>query len=351
MNEIEIHSWSPVVWALQHPQYFYPGLGIIFLLAAITWWCVPYFLSRRSFPDNPSKRQAAETSLRTALTLFYTGSVVALGIIGAVIQFQANLERDFRQQQLALSAENAKRFDNAVERLRSTSAPLQNLSALSAFSNLIKQDGFYWPTVAEVLEYFRLIVQQGGDVNRPEISNALWILSTREWSKQSTEPFPLDFSGLDLHNLTFSGLQLWGTNFQNTNLSGAILPGAKLEGADLFCADLQNTRFEKSSLFQETAAAELGSKLANVNFRNANLSNVVFKHNSEGSVDTTGACFEGAIMDDADISHFDLQNVSGLTIHQIEATRRENRPVLPPNFTLRNCQPFEEICRNTPHSK
>jgi hypothetical protein len=238
LTETQVHAWSPVIWALQSPQYFYPILGGLFVIAALIWWCAPYFLARRAF-----QRQAAEASLRTALTLFYTGSVVALGIVGAVIQFQANLERDFNQQQHTLSADNAKRFNEAVTHLKSAGSPLETLSAVTTFSDLINQNGFYWPTVAEVLVFLRLAVQQGGDVNRPEIANALQLLSSRDWNKQGTEPFPLDLSDLDLHNLKFSSLQLWGTDFQNTNLSNAILPGAKLERSGLIMCELAKRTF------------------------------------------------------------------------------------------------------------
>lgn len=250
-----------------------------------------------------------------------------------------------------MSAQNATRFDNAVTQLKSTDLPLQILGAISIFTDLIKQDGFYWPTVAEVTEYLRLAARQKGDINRPEVINALVLISERDWLMQSAEPFPLDFSVLDLHNLQFTTLQLWGSNFRDANLSGAILPGAKLEGADLFCGNLQNAQFQMSSLSKATTPSELGPKLANVNFRNANLSNVVFKPDANGGVETDGACFEGANLKDADISHLDLRNVPGMALEQIQMTNKQSRPTVPVNFVKRQCESFSVQCPQTPGSK
>jgi uncharacterized protein YjbI with pentapeptide repeats len=354
-SENNIHAWGPITFALENPHYFYPILLITFLIAAGIWWWWPYYRSRSDFSKNSEKRGAAEASLRKDLSLFYTGSVIALGIVGAVIQFQANIERDHRQQRNTLSAENAKRFDAAVAQLQNT--PLSILGAISSLSELAKQDGFYWSAVSEVHEYLREAIQKGSNINRAEIHNAFLVLSERDistWRNRLKEPFPLDFSALDLGNLKFSRLKLEGSDFQNTNFYGTILPGADFVGADFRCANFENSHLEPSYLYEYTKPTALGPKLAQVNFRNSFLNDVIFKPDHDDDrkgaiVDTTDACFEGAHLDGADISHYDVTNVSGLTLDQIGQTK------FPPSnlhdFKFKPCKPFKDLCPTTPNTK
>jgi hypothetical protein len=354
ISDTNVHAWTPIILALEHPEYFYPVFLVVFLIAAGIWWWWPYYQATRYFPTAAEKRQAAESALRKDLTLFYTGSVVVFGIIGAVIQFQANLERDHRQQRASLSAENAKRFDGAVTQLQS-GLPLSTLGGIFALSELMTQEGFYWQTVAEIQEYVRRAIQNAkGNINTAEIHNALRTLSERDagfWVNRFSEPFPLDFSGIDLSNLKFSRLKLWGSDFQNTNLSGAELPGAMMEGTEFHCADFENAHLEMSYLHESTDPTELGPNLTRTNFRNAYLFNVRFKpdHNDDRKgtyVDTSDSCFQGANLDGADISHFDLTNAPGLTREQINKT--QFHPVIPEGFQPILCNSFKSLCPTTP---
>jgi uncharacterized protein YjbI with pentapeptide repeats len=355
INETNIHAWGPIIFALENPQYFYPILLLIFLIAAGIWWWWPSHKAKNYFPTDVEKRQTAEASLRKDLSLFYTGSVVAFGIIGALIQFQANIERDHHQQQVTLSAENAKRFDEAVTQLQNK--PLSILGAISTFSELTKQDGFYWAAVSEVQEYLREAIHQGGDINRTEIHNAFRVLSERgtgNLQNRLSEPFPLDFSGLDLGKFKYSKLKLWGSDFQNSNLSGALLPGAMMESTDFTCANFENSHLEMSYLHEPTGPAELGPKLAQANFRNSSLNDVSFRpdhddDHKDAYVNTTDTCFEGAHFDGADISHFNLTNVTGLTRQQIDKSLFH--PAIPNGFEYKPCKPFKSLCPATPNTK
>ena len=221
-------------------------------------------------PDNDEKKLAVETPLRKDISIFFGGSVVAFGLIAALIQFQANLERearqqratraqmqanterDQRQQRATLASENIKLFDKAVGLLNSKSMTPQ-LGGIYAFSELIKQEGFYWPAVAQLTAFLRQkLLPVGAKVgpdtirNRFEIFSALHVLSERDkvsWEGRTMEPIPLDLSGLNLSELKFSDLRLWGSSLRYTDLSGAIIPGALLEDADLYCANMEGASF------------------------------------------------------------------------------------------------------------
>jgi hypothetical protein len=135
--ETAVHDAAPIVLALTYPGTFYSICLALFVAAAFLWWLLPSL----------QKRPSARKGLRTDLSLFYTGSVVAFGIIGTMIQFQSNIQRDQQQQRLALSSENAKRFDGAVKQLQKIS-DISALSAIYTLAELTKQDGFYWPSIA-----------------------------------------------------------------------------------------------------------------------------------------------------------------------------------------------------------
>jgi uncharacterized protein YjbI with pentapeptide repeats len=354
ISEADVHAWSPVVLALEHPQYFYPILLLAFCLAAGLWWFLPHFFAGRSFPRDSKHRQEAESSLRKDISLFYTGSVVVFGVLGAVIQFQANIERDHQQQMAALSAENAKRFDQAVTNLESNS-PLANLGAISALTGLMRQNGFYWTSVAELNEFLRQavsVVPKDATINRVAILNAFLALSTRDegiWNNRFHEPFPLDFSRLNLGGLLFSQLRLWGSNFRHTNLSGSYLPGASMEGTDFNCANFEKAQLQRSSLSDDTPPTKLGPKLARANFTGAVLDNVQFITDSNKKVDIEDTCFAGASLVGADISGFDLTQVAGLTREQIDKT--QFHPAIPPNFEAKSCRPFADLCPSTPSGR
>jgi hypothetical protein len=103
-----------------------------------------------------------------------------------------------------------------------------------------------------------------------------------------------------------------------------------------------------SSLFQPTTPSELGPKLANANFTKANLSGVSFKRDSNTKlVDTSGTCFEGATLDGADISGFDLHNVLGLAVEQIDKANADHRPQIPAGYLKKKCVDFTQTCPNT----
>jgi len=323
-----LHDPAPIAWALKHPGVFYSTCLAVFFLAALLWWLLPLL----------QRRPSARKGLRTDLTLFYTGSVVAAGIIGAIIQFQANVERDQQQQRFTLSSENAKRFDSAVGQLQKHS-DLVELGAVNALGELSKQDGFYWSSIAMLSAYLRHAVRASDGINSAVVAGAFYILSVRNWESRNSEPFPLDFSSLNLKGLHYSQLQLWGSNFQLSDLSGAILPGAKFESADFSCANFENAIFQPSYLQNATDPAELGPKLANANFRNANLIAVLFK---SSSVDVENACFEGANLGGADISGFDLSKVTGLDLNQIRSTKKH--PDVSDDFHPKPCMAFKDLC-------
>jgi uncharacterized protein YjbI with pentapeptide repeats len=341
MQETLVSS-GPVALVLKHPGLFYSACFVVLAVAALVWWILPRL----------QKLPAEKSGLRRDLSLFYTGSVIAAGVIGAIIQFQANIERDqqqqaitlsqFQQQQkLTLSAENAKRFDGAVKRLQGQS-DLQALGAIYTLRELSTQEGFYWPSTTMLNAYLRSALVALDDVNSAAIVGALYILSTRDWEARNADPFPLDFSRLNLRGLHFSKLQLWGNDFQFSNLAEAILPGAKLEGADFSCANFEKADFEQNSLQNATDPAELSSKLRGANFRYAILRNVIFKKDN-GWVNVENACFENADLAHADISGFDLSNVTGLTVEQINST--DQHPVVPPAFQSKPCVAFEALCK------
>jgi uncharacterized protein YjbI with pentapeptide repeats len=259
-----------------------------------------------------------------------------------MIQFQSNIQRDQQTQRHALSSENAKRFDSAVKQLREKS-DFAALGAIFTLGELSKQDGFYWPSVALINAYLRQETQvPHADSNRAVIVSSLNMLSQRDWRYRDGEPSPLDFSSLSLKGLLFSEPRLWGSNFRFTDLSGAILPGAKMEGTDFHCANFEGANFQESSLYNTTGATELGPKLSSANFRNANLSNVIFKRNEYHFVDVENACFEGATLTGADISGFDLDKVTGLTPEKIQTAKV--RPDVPATYSSKPCQSYRDLC-------
>jgi uncharacterized protein YjbI with pentapeptide repeats len=349
--DTDVHAWSPVILALQHPGYFYPiGLGF-FVVAAILWWWLPEYASRQKFPTDVEKAQTARTALRSDLTLFYSGSVIVLGIIGAIVQFQANIERDQRQQRLTLASDNGKLFANAVKQLQEKS-DLSQLGAIYNLSELMKQEGFYWPSVTQLNEFLRQAVQTAkGEVNRAEIVNSIYVLSERDnrggnpMLLRDAEPFPLNFFALNLSGLAFSELKMWSANFQNANLSSTILPGAKLGSGDFSCANFEGANLTPSSLYKGTDPTELGAKLGNANFRKARLANVLFQKD-HGVVNVENACFEGADITNADISGFDLSKAAGLTKEQIALSG--SHPAVPADFKVLSCKSFESLCPSTP---
>jgi uncharacterized protein YjbI with pentapeptide repeats len=360
ISNTDIHAWAPVILALQYPGIFYPVLiGLFFAAAGLWWWLHSPFIGNRRHPRARIRAQAVEDRFRKDLSLFFAGSVVVFGIIGTLIQFQANLEREHQQRRAALSAENTKLFDGAVQHLQSKS-PISQLGAIFTFSQLIKQEGFYWTTVSELSAFLRdsLINRDTSkqDINRSEIHNAFYVLSERDrvsWTGRQSEPFPLDFSGLNLSGFKFSGLRFWGSDFQN-NFSKAFLPGALFEGADLFCANLENAVFRMSSLFGPTEPSELGPKLGRVNFRNTDLGYVKFMKpvNAPTSwLNLDDACFEGAKLDGADISIFGsvLNKAAGLTREQIQTAKI--RPAVPNDFQPRVCKEFKTLCPETSVSR
>jgi uncharacterized protein YjbI with pentapeptide repeats len=351
--DFDIHAWSPVVLALHYPRTFYIALLLFFLIAAFAWWFLPHYVITRLIPEDLTHRQATESSVRKDLSLFYAGSVVVFGVIGAIIQFQANVERDYQQRDASLSVQNGELFEKAVTRLDSASA-LSTLSAISSLTELMRQKGYYWASVSEISEFLRKSISQHADLNALDKLNAIRALSTRDagaWSNRFTEPFPLDFSGLDLTDFRFSQLWLWGSTFRSTNLTGSQLPGAKMESTDFECANFERAQLQMSSLFETTDPTEIGPKLNRVNFRHANLSKVIFKTDSNNRVHVEDACFEGATLDGADLSGFDLSEPSGLTRSQIEKTSAH--PPIPADFDskVKKCKEFKEICLTTPASK
>jgi len=318
---------GPIALALKHPWIFYSRGLALFFVAAVAWWQL----------TNRLKSHSARKALRTDLSLFYTGAVVALGIIGAVVQFQSNIERDQRQQRLALSSENAKRFDIVVAQLQKASDSAR-LGALYSLAELSRQDGFYWPSIVQLTAYLRHVAQ-GSTTNPAEMHHLLYLLSERDeghWEYRFSEPFPLDLSFLNLKDLKLSGAKLYGMNFRNTDFSGSILPGADLAHSDLACANFENANFYPGYLHATTGAAKLGPKLSFANFRNAWLDGVEFK---EG-VDVEGACFEGARLQGADISGFDLKKARGLRKSQIESSK--GNPRAPADFEELSCSPVKE---------
>jgi len=330
--ETAVHDAAPIVLALTYPGTFYSICLALFVIAALLWWLLPSL----------QKRPSAQKGLRTELSLFYTGSVVAFGIIGTMIQFQSNIQRDQQQQRLALSSENAKRFDGAVKQIQKQS-DISALGGIYTLGELTKQDGFYWPAVALLNAYLRHAAQApGGDVNRAEIANSLHVLSERNWEYRKGEPFPLDFSSLNLKGLRFSELKLWGSNFRNSNLSDVFLPGAKMEGTDFYCVNFEGANFQKSYLHKPTGPAELGPKLNSTNFRNAMLNEVAFKQNEYSFVDVEGTCFEGANLTGADIRGFDLSKAAGLTRDQILSSKEH--PEVSGDFRSQSCRPFRDLC-------
>jgi len=346
---------GPISFALKYSAIFYGLLFFAIVVIAAIWWLLPIWYGRRSSPKNLKRRRDAETQLRSNLSIFFSGGVIALGIIGVIIQFQANIERDHRQQRLTLSAENVKRFNESVTQLEKT--PLAALGAISTLSELAKQDGFYWAAISEVHEFLRQAILKGGDINRAEIRNAFRVLSERDldtWRNRSTEPSPLDFTTLDLGRLKFSRLRLEGSDFGYTNFSDARLPGADFAGADFRCANFENSHLDPSYLYENTNPTALGPKLEKVNFRNSFLYDVKFRPGNDDNdksyvLQLTDACFEGAHLDGADISHMDVTNVSGLTRDQI------NQAKFPPNnlndFTFKPCKPFKDLCPTTPGTR
>jgi uncharacterized protein YjbI with pentapeptide repeats len=350
--DTDVHAWAPVILALQHPGYFYPIGLCLFVVAAILWWWLPEYKSQQKFPTDDDKARTARTALRSDLTLFYSGSVIVLGIVGAIVQFQANIERDQRQQRLTLASDNGKLFANAVEQLQKAS-DLAQLGAIYNLSELMKQEGFYWPSVIQLNEFLRQAVQAAnGNVNRAEIHNSLYVLSERDnrgdgesMMLRDAEPFPLNFSSLNLKGLAFSGLKMWSANFRNTNLSFTFLPGAKLGSGDFECANFEKTNLTPSSLYKGTGATELGAKLRNANFRKARLANVQFQKD-HGIVDVENACFEDADITGADISGFNLSRAAGLKQEQVVLSG--SHPPVPSDFKVLPCKSFESLCPSTP---
>jgi uncharacterized protein YjbI with pentapeptide repeats len=270
-------------------------------MAALVWWVLPRWAAKK-YHDGTTASKETEVAARTNLTLVYGGAVVVFGIIGAVIQFQSNLERDHLQRRSALSAQNSRRYDAAIAQLEKNTA-LTKLAGIASLAELTKQEGFYWHAVASLHTFLRRELDKERPkegINRAEVTNALLALSERDvgvWNNRFSEPFPLDFSGLNLSGLRFSGLMLWGSDFNHANLTGVTLPGAKFEGIDFECANLQGADFRRSSLHVATDPTELGPKLMGVNFRHARLNEVVFKRNENyngGLVNTEDACFEDA---------------------------------------------------------
>ena len=182
--ETTVHDAAPIALALKNPGVFYSICLAVFILAALLWWLSPLF----------QKSPSARKGLRTDLSLFYTGSVVAFGIIGAIIQFQSNIQRDQQQQRLALSSENAKRFDGAIKQLQKQS-DLSELGAIYTLGELSRQDGFYGPSIAMLSANLRHAVQVSNKViDSPVVAGSLHILSERDWESRNSEPFPLYFS-------------------------------------------------------------------------------------------------------------------------------------------------------------
>jgi uncharacterized protein YjbI with pentapeptide repeats len=352
ISTLNVREWSPVLLALEYPQYFYPILILGFSVAAVAWWLVPQYSARRWYPTDPANRQAAESSFRRDLSLFYTGSVVVLGILGAVIQFVATLDRNHQQEVDTLSATNSTSFSQAITNLQLDS-PLAVLSAISALSALAHQDGFYWGSTVELNELLREAIPKR-DVNSLEIHNALYVLSQRDagiWTNRLNEPFPLDFSNLNLSGLKFSSLMLWGSDFRYANLSGSYLPGTLMEGTDFTCTNFEGANLKMSTLYAPTHASEIGPKLEKANFRHADLSNVQFMGDKNNNLEmyTTDACFDEATLDGADLSHFDLTAPSGLAPDKIK--RAKSYPPIPAGFNEKPCMPFHDLCPTNPTTK
>jgi len=268
-----------------------------------------------------------------------------------MIQYQSNIQRDQQQQRLALSAENAKRFDGAVKQLQKNS-DISALGAIYSLGELTKQDGFYWPSVTQLTAYLGHVAREKNSSaietdkdrsNRTEIQHLLHVLSERDkdhWKYRFSEPFPLDLASLSLRDLRFSGLKLWGSNFRRTDFSGSILPGANLAYSDLYCANFESAIFQRGYLHVETDSAKLGPKLSRANFKNANLNGVDF---GKDAVDVEGTCFEKASFNDADINGFNLTTARGLTRQQVEASK--GKPKVPPDFQELSCVCFMDCER------
>jgi hypothetical protein len=112
-STIMVREWSPILIALEYPQYFYPILIGTFLLAAVAWWFFPHYSASKTYPNKPAKREAAESTFRNDLSIFYGGAVVVFGVIGGVIQFGAGIVRDHEQAVSTLAATNVKNFNQA----------------------------------------------------------------------------------------------------------------------------------------------------------------------------------------------------------------------------------------------
>jgi uncharacterized protein YjbI with pentapeptide repeats len=171
------------------------------------------------------------------------------------------------------------------------------------------------------------------------------------WGNRFSEPFPLDFSNLDLSSLAFSNLKLWGSDFQNTNLSNSFLPGAQMEATDFTCANFENAQLGMSTLGVETLPSQIGAKLNGANFHNAHLENVQFigDGRAKAQMHLKDTCFEGAHLHHADITGFDLTEPSGLTSDQIKST--DKHPSIPRDFEKKPCSAFTDLCKRTPRNK
>lgn len=298
MSAATLDGLGPVSWALLHPTLFYLGLAVVMLAVAALWWLLPPWVAGARYFGTISKRDAAaESEFRRNLTLFLSGGAVALGIIGAIVQFQANIEKDQRQQRAALAAQNTKRFNEVIKQLAEKSPPVaETLAAVLNLSVLMGQDDFYWPATIQLNAFVRERANtKDRDINRVDVKSAILAISERNWTMQKSEPFPLDFRGTDFSGLTFQNLKFWGLDFQGANFTDSALPGANFSGADLSGANFSGADFFGLLHGKELQPAKMGAKLEKANFQCADLRGVEIE--GEADLNVAGACFNGAKMD------------------------------------------------------
>lgn len=316
---------------------------LIFLLigGSFIWWTLPSKLSNKRYnnAENTPEKISFENESRKTLSTFLTGISVAIGVIGAIVQFGYTAAHEKEQAESARHAEKISLLQSAANQLREVPASLsERLAGISSLSYLLQDKEFYWPSVLSINTYIRYRLLNISETNSIDVHEAFRVLSMRHilgsLSDREHEPFPLRFDELALSNLEMSDLWMWGADFRFANLSNAVLPGAKLKNTDFTCANLFNADFRPGILHKKTDPAEIGPALELANFRNAKLCNVRFTK----SVNLKDACFEGADLKNVQIDNpEEFKDARGLS-----ETQLRDIGLLPDHYQYKPCLSYPE---------
>jgi uncharacterized protein YjbI with pentapeptide repeats len=165
------------------------------------------------------------------------------------------------------------------------------------------------------------------------------------------ERFGTDFSGLDLHGVSFrgdykaTGTNLRGTDFRDANLTGADFDFSMLNGADFTGADLTDARFYHASMRDVTLenANVSGTHFYASHLTEANMAGLDLSQSRIGVADFRGADLSDSTLAGADTEGyappaFHNANLAGADLHGLNLQRANLQDAILRGANLRGCQ-------------